>query len=167
MKDEKSKCCGRCVDTYFPQEVEKVCINSTCVCHSSIKEEEATCPHGAQEGECLVGCHTPPTKGTKIDEIDYSDYSVANFISKYMNDHGSRLRWLRGIFYDEQEKVDTVIEWMEGIAQAQRSLILEELEGMIEGEKWKGNPEFETDADFNRNQTLNTVLSIINSYKKK
>lgn len=34
------------------------------------------------------------------------------FIRNYCNDHQG-LRWLRGAFYDEPEKLETIIAWLE------------------------------------------------------
>ena len=34
------------------------------------------------------------------------------FISEYCNNH-DKLRWLRGIFFDEEERLNTMISWLE------------------------------------------------------
>lgn len=53
-----------------------------------------------------------------------------------MNDHG-QLRWLRGIFYDEPEKINTILECMNGITAAALLTRDQEIVEMLEGEKKK------------------------------
>ncbi len=41
------------------------------------------------------------------------EYTIKEFIQLYMNDHdGGTPRWLRSVFYNEQEKIETILEYM-------------------------------------------------------
>ena len=52
----------------------------------------------------------------QTDEEIKKEYTTEEFIRLYMNNHnGGTPRWLRGIFYDEREKIDTIIEYMSAI----------------------------------------------------
>jgi hypothetical protein len=45
-------------------------------------------------------------------------YTTDNFIKEFMNDHnGETPRWLRGIFTDEEEKIEVILFWMRKIEQ--------------------------------------------------
>lgn len=59
-----------------------------------------------------------PHKQTSMEER----YSAERFIGEFMNDHG-KIRWLRGIFFDEKEKIETILEYMRGIESQQNSLL--------------------------------------------
>lgn len=61
-------------------------------------------------------------------------YSTAEFVKNFMNDHnGGTPRWLRSAFFDEKEKIETILEYMSGIeslSYAQgRADIIKEIEG--------------------------------------
>lgn len=56
----------------------------------------------------------PNTEPEKLREE--KDYSSKEFVKLYMNDHnGGTPRWLRGAFFDERERIDTILEYMRGI----------------------------------------------------
>jgi hypothetical protein len=44
-------------------------------------------------------------------------YTTDNFIKKFMNDHNGQPRWLRGIFWNEEEKIENILFWMRKIEQ--------------------------------------------------
>ena len=55
-----------------------------------------------------------------------------------MNDHNRKPRWLRSIFLNEQEKIDTILEFMEGIESKNRTTtlaLLNQIIGKIENSK--------------------------------
>lgn len=44
------------------------------------------------------------------------EYTIKNFIHTYMNDHNRGTpRWLRSIFFNEKEKIEKILEYMQGI----------------------------------------------------
>ena len=56
------------------------------------------------------------TPQQNLSEQVMEKYSTGKFISEYMNDHnGGTPRWLRGAFFDEKEKIEKILEYMQGI----------------------------------------------------
>ncbi len=78
-----------------------------------------------------------PTSQEKI------DYSTDGFIKEFMNDHnGYPPRWLRGIFFSEKEKIETILKYMREIElsssatiASERSSIARELTEKIKDER--------------------------------
>jgi hypothetical protein len=74
-----------------------------------------------------------------------------SFIQGFCNDHG-KIRWLRGAFYDEEEKLKTILEYLE-IADRLLKEQREEIEGKIEkaldqlsfcvGDEWSEKERYE------------------------
>lgn len=53
---------------------------------------------------------------TNLIQGEKKEYTVREFILLYMNDHNSHPpRWLRSIFYDEKEKIETILEYMDAL----------------------------------------------------
>ena len=50
-----------------------------------------------------------------IDKVEKGEKLRNAFIRHYCNDHNRRqgIRWLRGIFMSEEEKLHTILNWLE------------------------------------------------------
>ena len=81
--------------------------------------------HNFRNRQLYEECHENPYYQKKLELMAKKQqkdeeivYSTRNFIKNFMNDHnGGTPRWLRGIFYDEKEKIETILEYMVGIEQ--------------------------------------------------
>ncbi len=66
-----------------------------------------------------------------------------DFINNFCNDHNRSIRWLRGAFFDEKEKLDTILAYLEKAdsrLQESSTLLLENVAEMAEGMKVKEIP---------------------------
>lgn len=71
-----------------------------------------------------------PTSHENLKE-DVKEYTTAEFVREYCNDHNGKIRWLRGIFVDEEEKLQTILEYMQHIESKLDSALLAQREEMV------------------------------------
>ncbi len=104
MTNIKSKCCNA--------EVKAVCSDDF-----GDKEDRGgqTCHYECLK--CGEACDIQTENTNIIEEFEeieniVNGNSLADaFIKEYCNDHG-KLRWLRGVFFDEDDKMNTIIKWL-------------------------------------------------------
>ena len=96
------------------------------------------------------------------------EYTTTEFISLYMNDHNGNIpRWLRGIFMSEEEKIATILEYMEAMeaklsslhstwVKEQREKIEEYKTKIAKAEIYSSNPELS-------HKTADDIINLLNS----
>lgn len=101
--------------------------------------DEAICPHTHIENNMVPDtcrdCGQVLISTSSLRE----EYSTANFISTYMNDHNRGTpRWLRSIFFNEKEKIEKILEYMEGIEAKHNADLQSLLEEVVDEERIPG-----------------------------
>src|SRR3990167_2780915 len=101
-----------------------------------------------------AGWITCPIKGCGIDECGWT--SVRDFIlSSADTAHKAGLEAGKHTKI-EQHKLDIEFERSQA-----RQKVIAEIVKLVEGMKWKGNPELETNQDFGRNEALQKVIDCL------
>lgn len=74
--------------------------------------------------------------------------SKAKFIKEYMNDHnGGTPRWLRGIFMDEGEKIEAILDCMDEIEERNSQIKQSILKAIMEAKPKIEHDDWEHDCD--------------------
>lgn len=90
-------------------------------------------------------------------------YSTKRFIREFMNNRNAKIRWLRGIFMDEEEKIETILEYMRGIEEESCSILQSYKESLLkEIEELKSD--WHSDA---WNEAMDGVRSLISNSTEK
>jgi hypothetical protein len=96
--------------------------------------------------------------------------SKAKFIREYMNDHNFKIRWLRSIFMDEEEKINAILDCMDNIeekAKAEQHKLLQSIVEMVEKSK-KEVPLGLTPEEHEEVRAYNSVYNqALDSFKAK
>ncbi len=94
------------------------------------------------------------------------EYSINAFISKFMNDHnGYPPRWLRGVFMSEQEKIETILEYMNGIEKSAKEEAIKKIDSYAD-ELIKNGAEEQSDFYMGQLNASSRIIELLRENNK-
>lgn len=133
------------------------------------KEECGFCcklvPPRCKNKDCL--CHSSPHIPTGEEEIK----TISDFLRVYCNNHNGKIRWLRGIFIDEEDKIEKILSAMRSILLSKEKQWKDEMAGKIEKMKIK-NPQSTFKSEIDEyiwhenngvNKAIHQILSLLSN----
>lgn len=87
----------------------------------------------ADEGAALIHAKFDPVDPMPLKT--FSENSLKKqFIRNYCNDHGLKIRWLRSIFLNENEKLETILQYLDkadSLIANERLRLIEDIKRMV------------------------------------